>query len=251
MSSFTISLISFACVFGGALLGMILRARLPDHHLSKESQDAIKVGTGLVSTMAALVLGLLVSSAKSSYDRQADEVTEMSADFLRLDRLLANFGPEATELRADLRTVLAGTIDRIWAADPATQTTSAPTSPRGEALYVDLLRLQAGNDAQRKLQSQAEGIVQEIGRTRLLLVAQAGNTASMPLVVVLVFWLSAIFVSFGLFAPRNTTVLVALCVGALAVSGALYLTLEMNRPFNGLIKISDAPARHTLAMLGK
>ncbi len=251
MSSFSIGIIILTCVFGGVLLGMLLRNALPGHHLTKESQDAIKLGTGLISTMAALVLGLLVGSAKSSYDRQDAEITEMSANFVRLDRLLSVYGPETRAVRERLRQAVTASIDRIWAADRVDPTTTAPTTAAGEALYEALLELKPTNDAQRKLQSQSEGVLADIARTRMLLNQQARGSISSPLLIVLVFWLSMIFLSFGLFAPGNATVIVTLFVGALSVSGALFLILEMYRPFSGLIRISEAPVRHALMILGK
>ena len=99
MSSTTISLIVFACVFGGALLGILLHAVLPQHHLSNETKDIVKLGMGLVGTMSALVLGLLVASAKGSYDAQSAELTQMSANIALLDRVLAHYGPETKETR--------------------------------------------------------------------------------------------------------------------------------------------------------
>src|SRR5258706_2839022 len=103
MSSITASLIVFACVFGGALVGVFLRSALPQQHLSAESKDIVRLGMGLVGTMAALVLGLLVASAKGSYDAQSSELTQMSANIVLLDRILAHYGPEAKQTRDMLR----------------------------------------------------------------------------------------------------------------------------------------------------
>lgn len=244
-----IGLTILACVFGGTLLGFFLRYLLPDHHLSKESQDAVKLGTGLISTMAALVLGLLVSSAKTAYDRQKDEVTEMSANVLRLDRTLSFYGPETQAIRATMHKAVETFIARLWehTAPPANV---SPLSVGGEAAYEGILQLQPTTPMQHKLQSQAESIMNDISRTRHLLLQQSGSSISRPLLCILVFWLTVIFISFGLFAPRNATVLAALFLCATAVSGALYLILEMDHPFDGLIQISDAPMRHALSLLG-
>lgn len=94
MNSLAIGLIVFFCVFGGALVGLFLHSALPEHHLGGESKDAVKVGIGLIATMTALVLGLLVSTAKASYDAKHNELTQMAADTLLLDRVLASYGPE-------------------------------------------------------------------------------------------------------------------------------------------------------------
>ena len=114
MSSTIISLIVFACVFGGALLGIFLHAVLPQNHLTNESKDIVKLGMGLVGTMAALVLGLLVASAKGSYDTQSAELTQMSANIALLDRVLAHYGPETKEARALLRGAVVVLLDQLW-----------------------------------------------------------------------------------------------------------------------------------------
>jgi hypothetical protein len=251
MSSTTISLIVFACVFGGALLGIFLHAVLPQHHLSNESKDIVKLGMGLVGTMAALVLGLLVASAKGSYDTQSAELTQMSANIALLDRVLANYGPETKEARALLRGVVVRILDQMWSKDGTSTSSSAPTSAGGEILYDKMQGLSPKNDTQRSLQSQALSMAMDLGKTRWLMYEQATTSVSIPLLVVLVLWLAAIFISFGLFAPFNGTVVASLFVSALSVSGAIFLILEMYTPYAGLIQLSSAPLRAALAHLGQ
>ena len=135
MSSITISLIVLACVFGGALLGLLLHAVLPQHHLSSETKDIVKLGMGLVGTMSALVLGLLVASAKNSYDTQSAELTQLSANIALLDRGLALYGPETKETRALLRDVVVRFHNQMWSKDAASR--SAPPS-RGGILYENI-----------------------------------------------------------------------------------------------------------------
>jgi hypothetical protein len=247
----TVSLLMFACVFGGAVLGILLRAALPQDHLSSESKDVVKLGMGLVATMSALVLGLLVSSAKSTYDSQSSEVTEMSAKIVFLDRMLAHYGPETKEAREALRLSVVGSIDRIWPAERERSSDATTPLTSAETLLDKIQTLAPKNDAQRWLQSQALSIAVGLGQTRWLLYEQGANTVSRPMIVVLVFWLTAIFISFGLFAPRNATVTAALFVSGLSVSGAIFLILEMYAPFSGWIKISSAPLHFALAHLGE
>ena len=130
MSSITISLIVLASVFGGALVGIFLHAVLPQHHLTNETKDIVKLGMGLVGTMAALVLGLLVASAKGSYDAQSAELTQMSANIDTLDRALALYGPEAKEIRAMLRGVVVRFLDQIWSKDGTSASPVAPSFRR-------------------------------------------------------------------------------------------------------------------------
>ena len=241
----------FACIFGGALFGIFLHTSLPQHHLAADSKDIVKLGMGLVGTMAALVLGLLVASAKGSYDAQSAELTQMSANIALLDRGLALYGPETKEERALLRGAVVRILDQMWAKDGASSSPVAPTSAGGEILYEKIQGLSPKNDAQRSLQAQALSITVDIGKTRWLMYEQAITSVSMPLLVVLVLWLTVIFVSFGLFAPSNATVISSLFISALSVSGAIFLILEMYGPYSGLIQISSAPLRAALAHLGQ
>jgi hypothetical protein len=248
MSSITVRLIVFACVFGGALLGILLHAILPPNHLSSETKDIVKLGMGLVGTMSALVLGLLVASAKSSYDTQSAELTQLSANIALLDRGLALYGLETNETRALLRDVVVRFHNQMWSKDAASRL--APPSG-GEILYEKLQGLSPKNDTQRSLQSQALSLVVDMGKARLLMYEQATGAVSLPLLVVLVLWLSVIFISFGLYAPFNATAVGSLFLAALSVSGAIFLILEMYSPYTGVIQISDAPLRAALAHVGQ
>jgi hypothetical protein len=251
MSPVAISCVTLVFAFGGALLGMLLRAVLPENHLSSDSKDVVKVGIGLIGTMAALVLGLLIASAKSSYDTQFAELTEMSSKIVLLDRVLAHYGPEAQECRELVRVSATRTLDRLWPSSGSGQPQLEPLSPGSELLYDKLQELVPKNDAQRSLQAQALGIAVTLGQTRWLMFEQNTASVSVPLLVVLIFWLTIIFVSFGLFAPRNATVITSLFVSSVSVSAAIFLILEMYSPWAGMIQISSAPLRLALTHLGQ
>jgi hypothetical protein len=251
MGSIAMSSIVFACVFGGAILGMFVRAMLPQPHLSAESKDVVKLGMGLVATLSALVLGLLIASAKGSYDTQSSELTQMSAKVVLLDRVLAHYGPETKETRDLLRGFVARMLDQTWSRSHAS--TSQLDAPSGGAeILVDKIQAFAPkDDRQRSLQAQAMSIILDLGQTRWLQYAQGSASISMPLLVVLVFWLTTIFISFGLFAPANGTVFIGLLVSALSVSAAILLILELYTPYSGLIQLSSAPLHNALTQLGR
>jgi hypothetical protein len=235
MSSIAISLVTFAFVFGGALLGMALRAVVPQNDLIADSRDVVKLGMGLVATMAALVLGLLIASAKSSLDMQSVELTEMSSKVVLLDRVLAHYGPEAKDVRIELRSSVVHTLDTLFSQDA-----SQLESTKGEILCDEIQGLSPKTDAQRSVQAQALSTILALAQTRWLIAEQRVNSVSVPLLIVLIFWLTIIFTSFGLFAPRNATVFVSLLISALSVSGAVFLILEMYAPYEGLIHVSSA-----------
>ena len=251
MNSIAISSIVFACVFGGAMLGLFIHARLPQNHVSSDSKDAVKLGMGMVATMSALLLGLLVASAKVSYDAQSSALTDISAKVILLDRVLAHYGPETKQARDLLRDSIVGILDHTWPTGRASSSSLEAPSPGSEILFDRIQELSPQDEKQRSLKSQALGIVLSLGQTRWLQFAQSATSISIPLLSMLVFWLTALFFSFGLFAPRNGTVVGGLFVSALSVSGAILLILEMYAPYSGLIQISSAPLREALAQLGR
>jgi hypothetical protein len=250
MSSFSTSLFIFGCAFGGALLGIAGRSLLPDDHLSSDSKDAVRLAMGLVATTAALVLGLLIASAKGFYDSQNTEVTEAAARIVLLDRILAHYGPEAEGARAVLRSSMARWVDLNWQRDDSARTRFEPTAAGSEVILDKIQELSPHNDMQRSLQSQALSLLIQLADTRWLLYTQKTSSVPTPLLAMLIFWLTLLFASFGLFVPFNVTVVVSLFASALAVCGAIFLILEMYQPYGGFIQVSDAPLRAALAQLG-
>jgi hypothetical protein len=245
------SLMVFVCIFAAALLGMALRAALPEHHLGADTKDAVKLAMGLVATMAALILGLLVASAKSTYDAESSGVTQMAAKIVFLDRMLANFGPETKETRELLRRTVARTAQRMWPDKPSEHAQLDPSASRAEGMYAAIEKLAPKNELQTSLKSQALSTALELGQMRWLEFEQADSAISAPMLYILTIWLAILFVSFGLFSPSNGTVVTALMLAALSVAGAIYLILELNTPFSGLMQISDAPFVSALAHLGQ
>jgi hypothetical protein len=257
VSSLAIAAIAFVCIFLSGLLGMLLRANLPQHHLQQDSKDVVKLLMGLVATLAALVLGLLTASAKADFDTQNNEVQQSAAKLIELDRVLASYGPETKGLRTGLQQRLIHRLNLTWPEESAALATAparldAPESvSASESLVADIRALSPQSQPQRDLQSQALQIGRDLLATRWLMMAQTSTPLPVPFLVVLVFWLSLLFGSFGLFAPRNATVVAAFFLSAAAVSGSLCLILEMSRPFEGLIKVSSAPLLYALSQLGK
>ncbi len=253
MSEFQIAALTFACVLGSAMLGLFIRSALPEHHLSTESRDVVKLGTGLIATMAALVLSLLISSAKGSFDKMDDELVQNAARVVSLDRVLADYGPETKAIRDLLKRKYAAGIERLFPSNASRQAKlDTPAAVIGtENLRAEILALSPGNDGQRWLLSQGLDIASEMSSTRWLLLMQKDVSMPVPLLVVLVCWLALIFSTFGLLAPRNGTVIAALVICALSASGAIFLIEEMNSPFAGMMKISSAPMRDALSDLGQ
>jgi hypothetical protein len=241
----------FACVFGGALLGMALRTLLPAHHLGAESRDHVKLGMGLIVTMSALLLGMLVASAKSAYEDQKSELTQLTAKLVFLDRVLAHYGPDAQVAREGLRTATARAMEQIWPKDRTDARQLSPIAAGADVLYNQIQELSPKDESQRVLKAQASAIAIELGQTRWLMFEQRGSSVSTALLIIVVFWLTVIFISFGLYAPVNATVTATLMICAISVSCAIFLILEMDRPFEGMLQISKAPLQDALSHLGQ
>jgi len=253
MNSIQIAVVVFACVLGGAVAGMMLHGRLPTHHRDGDAKDVIKLVMGLIATIAALVLSLLIASAHSAYDTQESEVRQLAVHVVLLDRLLARYGPEAADARTALKEIVAADMARIWPTEgPGSATMPPPHAQvRGEDMFGMVAGLSPRTDEQRFGQARALQLLTDMADTRRLMAEQAGGSLSWPFFVVLVFWLVVLFVGFGLFARFNATVFAAHFVGALSVAGAIFLILEMNRPYSGLMQISSAPISRALEQLGR
>jgi hypothetical protein len=244
--------IVFAFAFLGALLGMFLRNVLPARYFDAESRDTVKVGIGLIATMTALVLGLVTASAKAAFDEASTSVRQSATEILALDRALARYGPETGEIRQGLRRTVGNRIAAIWPPDLSSPVSLDPWNVSGAEAMVDAIRnLPPGNAAQQALQSRALDRAEGLLQSRWLLVAGPGESVPVPFLAVLVSWLTLTFVSFGLFAPRNGMVVTVLLVCALSVGSAVFLVLEMDGPFDGLLKVSANSLRSAHARLAQ
>ncbi|HXY32426.1 MAG TPA: hypothetical protein VEI06_17115 [Gemmatimonadaceae bacterium] len=251
MSPLFSGLITLACVLGGVAVGMWYAKRAPEHHLTKQSTDSVKVSMGLTATMTALVLGLVTASSKSSYDAEESAVKQSAVLLLTLDRALARYGPETHEIRDSLRSMVRQRYERVWSSAPHGAFTTTRSTTGGEAIEGRIEALTPQTDAQRRLQSKAIDISDELLQARWVVSAGATSSVPKPFLIILVGWLTILFMSFGLFAPRNATVVSALFLCALSVSSAIFLILELNQPFAGLLRLSAEPIRFALTQLGQ
>jgi len=255
MNPTIIAIIVFTCTFGGALLGMRLRRTLPGHHFDADSKDTVKVGIGLIATMTALLLGLVTASAKSSFDAADSAVKKTAIDVLTLDRLLARYGSETGDIRKGLQRAIGARTDQIWPQGDSKRADLDPirsgAASQAEVLPDAIRALKPRDDSQRALHSRAMDLAEQLLQERWLVLAGTETSIPVPFLVILVFWLTLTFASFGLFAPGNAMVLWVLFLCALSVGGAVFLILEMDTPFEGLLRISADPWRYALAHLNQ
>jgi len=252
LNSTIVSLLAFGCTFGASLVAIFIRDRLPPQHVEGDSKEVVKLVLGLMATLTALVLGLLISSAHSAFDAQGAELQQLSIHIYQLDRILAHLGPDATPQREELHRIVASDIERIWPTQGAVKVPDGAIQVQEEieGLFESIANLAPKTDLQRVGQSRALELIGSLGETRHLLIAQSRGSLSWPFLVVLMSWMSILFFGFGLFARYNGTAVAALCVGSLSVAGAISLILEMNQPYHGWIQVSSAPLRAVLAQIG-
>jgi len=251
LNAWAISLVAFVIMLAGAAAGVVLRRSLPQHHLNDHSKDVVRLGSALIATLSALVLGLLITSAKNAYDTQRNEIRQMAAKLVLLDGQLERYGPEARPARELQRQAIGSLIDRIWGERALKASTGAPYRPsvEGDLVYAAIEALAPQNDVQRNLKLRALQTTTGITEQRVLLFEQSDIGLPTPLLAVVVFWLTILLASFTLFSPINPTGGVALVIIALSASGAIYLILEMSNPFMGLMQIPSDSLRNALGVL--
>jgi ABC-type amino acid transport system permease subunit len=246
MAHILVGLISFAAIFGGALIGLFVRLRLPGHHLSSDSQSAVTVAVAVIGTLSALVLGLMISAANSSFSRASDEVRQSALQVIRIDRNLRRYGPEADDARAKLR---------AWATIKFQQLSpekgKSPPSPKKgietlESVQHALLALTPKDEEQKYLRTLCVTLSSNLIQERWMLEEHEGHSIPIPFLVLLIFWLAIVFASFGVFTPANATTLVALLLCAVAVAGGIALIEDLDDPSSGFIRFPTDPMRKAL-----
>ena len=256
VNAFVTALLVFAVLMGATLLGSSLGRRLPTTQVSGQTWSSVSLGLGFISTMAAIVLGLLVASAKGSYDSKHDEVQSAAARFIVLDRTLRQYGPETQSVRALLRDRVKSLASMDWLekerASSDARTASAPPATYGyEQIWLSVRTLSPANDVQRALQARALDILDQLGQARWILTAQSSEGVSTPMLVALVVWLAVIAGCAGVFAPRHRTMFVVALLCAISVAGTIFLLMELYDPFGGVMRMSSAPLQTAIDVLSQ
>ncbi len=247
MFNFVIGLISFVAIFGGALIGLFVRRRLPRHHLSSETQSAVTVSVAVIGTLSALVLGLMITAANSSFTRRSDEVRELSLQVIRIERNLRRYGTEAEDARAKLRAWATVKTQQLFPEKGQPVPSSETTVRMLEGVQDALLALSPKDDRQKYLRTLCLTLSSTLIQARWSLEQRMGHSIPVPFLVLLIFWLAVVFASFGLFAPTNATTILALLLCSLAVAGGIVLIEELDNPLSGLIRLPSEPMRKALA----
>jgi len=249
MINLLIGLVSFATIFAGALVGLFARKYLPGHHLSSETQSAVTVSVAVLGTLSALVLGLMITAADTSFSARSDDVRELSLQAIRMDRNLRRYGPETAEARAALRIWAAAKLQQLFPDERKLPVAPEETVVMLEKVQDAVVVLTPQNERQKYLRTLCLSLSSTMIQARWKLEQRMGHSIPVPFLVLLIFWLSLVFASFGLFAPPNPTVIVVLFLCSLAVSGGIYLIEELDKPLSGFIHVSPDSMRQALIQI--
>jgi len=253
MNPTAVGTLVFAGSFGGALVGFALRPRLPEHLFSAESKSSVQAAMALVTMMTALILGLVTAAAKGTYDETARGLRQIAGEVLVLDRLLARYGPETMETRRALKLLLAERVDAIWPLDHERRPPpdGMRVQQRAEMIAAQLRHLVPQTDDQQWLKARAVDLSESLLGERWAVFATRSEAISAPFLAILLFWLTIAFTSFGLLAPPNFLVVSAQLLCALSIGAAVFLIMELDSPFGGLLKVSADPLRYALAHIAQ
>ena len=266
MSELSGAAILLVILLGGSALGVLVRPFLSEHHRSAETTDLIRLVVTMLVTFAALVLGLLTSSVKASFDTVDNDLRSFSINLIQLDRLLQQYGSETTAARLLLRSYTAAAIASTWETEPKPPgdyypTRVAPSSGNsieslklGDMLArieIDLRQLDPEDPIHRRETVVILNQFEQLMRLRWRLIEEAHAWISMPFYIVLTFWLVILFASFGLSAPRNLLSYITILLGALSIASVIFVILDLDSPFSGLFMVSSQPMRDALAQLSR
>jgi CDP-diglyceride synthetase len=243
MSHTIIGLVSFVAIFGGVIAGMLVGRCLPGRHLSPETQSAVTVSVAVIGTLAALVLGLMISAANRSFSTRADEVRQLSVQLIRIDRNLRRYGSEADDTRLALHAWAKAKTQQLFPENGQSRPSTGATIIMMESVQDEILDLEPTNPRQEHLRTLCLTLTSTIIQAGWSLETLTGQSTPVPFLVLLIFWLTIVFASFGLFAPPNLTTIAMLLLCSVAVSGGIYFIQELDNPVSGLIQISPDSMR--------
>jgi hypothetical protein len=242
-------LLVFTVLAAAALFSLWLYPHLPERYRSAETTSNLRLGMGVIATITAVVLGLLISSVRDHFDLSSRDVQMFGADLIVLDRTLRFYGPDATPARDLLarytERVLEGTFPSSGQAPIVDDQVAENLLNQTEQAILSL----QPDPQEPDFKEQALTQVRDIVRRRQTLIAESGSAVFLPIVVALTVWLALIFASFGYNAPRNGMMVIILLVCAASVASAIFLVLEIDRPVSGLIRVSSEPIQHALSVM--
>ena len=243
MSSLSIGLLVLFTLFGGAILGLLIGRRLPPHHLSGETRSVVSASMAVVGTISALVISLLISNGSTAFKARNNDVSLLASEIVQLDTLLRRYGPDAGTARDALRQFATMTSADLFpdSLDRRANVDDPATLKSLNDVQDLVLALRPSDDRQHWLSAHALLLTVTASETRSRMSRENISSVPLPFLGAVVLWLTVLFVSFGLFAPRNVTVVLAVFLCAFAIAAAIKLVLDMDTPFDGLIRLARPP----------
>lgn len=249
-----ICIVIFILILGSGYAGIMAQKRLAEDHKTPDSRGVIGQVAGLVSLLLALVLGTLIGVSFSFFSSQKTQLETFSAQVLRLDQALKQYGPETKPARDKLKEAIVIGYETFWGGGKPDRNALTVQWPLEDSQRMAdyLATLQPKTDAQKQALATANQYASMVEQTRLLTSLQvASHPVSAVLVVILVFWTVALFFAIGLYATPNVLVLTALTFGALSIAFAIFLILELGLPYTGLFRVSPAALEQTIEYVDK
>ena len=244
MSEYVVAVLAFLSMMGAALLGLFSETKLPTEHLQGDTHRVVRRVANLFVVMTSLVLGLMMNSARDTFETNNRDIRTLATELILLDRTMRALGPEADDARRHLveyvQTSLKGA--NILQEDPQAEASL-------EAARTSLRAIRLSDEQKIALWNDARQLDRQVVRQRWVVLDEYGGTIPRPLITIVILWLAIIFASFGYRAPRNTIVTASFCLAALLISAAIYLILDMDTPFSGMTKATNAPFQQALAQL--
>ncbi len=254
MNALVTAIIVFVLTLGAGYAGLHMQTRLAEPHKTGESRGVVGQIAGLITLLLALVLGTLIGVSYAYFSTQRTELEGFSAQILRLDQALKQYGPETQPAREKLKASIAKGYETFWGGgepDPAALTVAGPLA-NAQATMDYLATLQPKTDAQKAALATANQYASMVEQSRLLMSLQvAAPPVSWGLVAILIFWTAALFFGVGLYAQSNAVVLAALTFGALSVAFAVFLILGLGEPYTGVFRVNPAALREAIDFVGK
>ena len=244
-------------------LGLIVQPYLSEHHRSRETMELIRLVVAMLVTFTALVLGMLTTSVKSSFDKADSGMKGFAAELIQLDESLRQYGGEAASAREQLRNYTAAVIASIWFEEVTPPSNYYPKGlPHGmsESLALGdklnqvglmIRQLEPQDAMHRQLVADCIQRFNRVTERRWQLIEDAGGVISVPFASVVILWLAIVFASFGLNAPRNALVCVTISIAAVSIASVIYLILDLDSPFTGVIAVSSHAMRGALTHLSR
>jgi len=253
-------------LLGSSALGLFVHPFLSERHRAREVVEFVQLVVAMLVTFAALVLGLLTNSVKSSFDKVDTDLNGLAIELIRLDQCLREWGEEAAPIRKMLRAYTAAAIATTWTEEPRPPGDYYPTEvPKThgsqlESAVIDKMlaqvelgirRLDPQDPIHRRLETTCIAQYERLMQTRLRLILEAGSSISTPFLIVLIFWLAVVFGAFGLNAPHNLLAYTTIALAAVSIASAIFVILDLDTPFEGIFMVSSQPMRHALMHLSE